>query len=289
MPMTDVLAICVCYHNDDEVATFVRGVVSQQAALRKQVLVVNNSDRQYSCPQTKAVLQDSGGLILEPGRNLGYYGAAHCAYCWYTTVNARPEWVLVSNTDVELAGDFFEKLRLLHSEEPPAVLAPALVSEVYGVDQNPFMASHPGRLWLHLKRWMLASTPSYEFFVSASKMRWRLRGQWPRQAKEAPGTPYQIFAPHGALALFHRRYFEVGGSLEPPTFMYTEEMMVAETARRHRLSILYDPRLRARHHHRKPGAANGALAEYQREAAAYITHVYFPLLRWPGRRGPSVL
>ncbi|MGC8979631.1 glycosyltransferase family 2 protein, partial [Caldisericum sp.] len=60
--------------------------------------------------------------------------------------------------------------------------------------------------------------------------------------------PQEIYAPFGACIIFHRNYFEAGGTLNTECFLFGEEIFVAETARKLNLRILYDPELKVIHH-----------------------------------------
>jgi GT2 family glycosyltransferase len=87
-----------------------------------------------------------------------------------------------------------------------------------------------------------------------------------------------IYAPQGSCLVFSRRYFEQGGSLEYPAFLFGEEIFVAETVLRLGLQVVYDPRLRVWHdEHASTGRLRSRkLARYVGQSAAYLADTFFP-------------
>lgn len=87
----------------------------------------------------------------------------------------------------------------------------------------------------------------------------------------------KIYAPFGAFIVFHRRYFEAGGHLNYGSFLFGEEIFVAETARRLGMAIVYDSRLRLCH--REHGAMlnvpSRQIARYAAQSARYLARTYF--------------
>jgi GT2 family glycosyltransferase len=57
----------------------------------------------------------------------------------------------------------------------------------------------------------------------------------------------QIYAPHGAFIIFSRQYFLRGGSFKHPSFLYGEEITVAENCKKFGFQVLYDPGFRVLH------------------------------------------
>src|SRR5262249_2176510 len=89
--------------------------------------------------------------------------------------------------------------------------------------------------------------------------------------------PVPIYAPHGSFIAFRRTYFERGGSLNHPVFLFGEEIFVAETARRLGLTISYDRRLEVIHReHKSTGYfPSPRISAYSSQAATYCADQYF--------------
>ena len=86
-----------------------------------------------------------------------------------------------------------------------------------------------------------------------------------------------IYAPHGACMVFSRLYFDAGGSLDYPCFLYGEEFYVAETARQLGLAIRVDPSLRITHHeHSTTGLlAPASMAHHVHNSLGFVLSQYY--------------
>ena len=86
-----------------------------------------------------------------------------------------------------------------------------------------------------------------------------------------------IYAAHGSLFVFHRSYFDMGGDLSHGTFLFGEEIFVAETILRLGLTILYDPRFCVVH---KEHLTTGQLpsrkvASFARDSSKFCSSSFF--------------
>ena len=53
-----------------------------------------------------------------------------------------------------------------------------------------------------------------------------------------------IYAPHGSCIIFNENYFKMGGNLNHISFLFGEEIFVAESAKKSGLKVQYEPQLR---------------------------------------------
>jgi GT2 family glycosyltransferase len=107
----------------------------------------------------------------------------------------------------------------------------------------------------------------------------QLRQLWRKTSPvKRPPTPGKIYAPHGACIVFSRHYFEAGGNLDYPCFLYGEEFFVAETARRLQLAIVVDPALKITHHeHATTGLlAPVSMARHVYDSLGFLLQTYYP-------------
>jgi GT2 family glycosyltransferase len=276
MPAGSVLVICVNFHCEDDVAALVRSCLRLDGAQRLRVVVVDNNGGSQPHP----AIADLAGTqvdVLPPGGNLGYYGAADWALgTLFPRLAAEagwPEWVIVSNPDIEFPDvRILDRLQELHAPDPPAVLAPAVVDNDTGRDLNPHFLARPDPRRMRFLRWLHRHhklTVAYHIGSIA-------KGKLPGRQRPRSG-PAVIYAPHGAFAIFNRRYFEAGGSLRHVAFLYGEELFVAETARGLGLKVVYDPRLVVGHRRHATTARlpNRELTRRMAEASSRLVDRYF--------------
>jgi GT2 family glycosyltransferase len=176
--------------------------------------------------------------------NRGYFGG--CAWALeqrHATSGVWPDWICVSNSDLELADDFLERLFSVPIDENVGVIAPS-VRLPSGAQQNPLLWRRPSPLMMLayalLTRSALFSI-SFESFIHVRHQVRRLL-----ETRE-PGGDSGIYAPHGSIVLLHRRFFERGGSLRYGGLMYGEEIHLAEQARRASLGVMWRRDLAAVH------------------------------------------
>ena len=245
-------------------------------------LVVSNEAA--ACSHTElgeAIAALPNSELYEPTENRGYFGAARFALDGYLANGGRlPDWVIVCNHDVLIEDrEFFEKLFRLDPESA-GIIAPRI--RVFGtnLDQNPFMRRRPNWLrWAGL-RFIYSNYGLAAFWHWLSRQKQALRCHWSaRRSKTASvqnGRREFIYAPHGALFIFSRRYFEAGGYLDGNLFLYGEEISVAEICRSLGLPVIYEPSLCVLHNeHRSTGRVISRFSfECQKNALQYVTSRY---------------
>lgn len=244
-----VLVLCVNYNTDAVVLRFADAVASLDEADQIHVACADCSPEQPSQVLQERAEMDPRFSYVPLGENAGYFGGAAGALAAFEAVGGQiPEWVVVSNTDISFpAPDLFRQLQTRHADGKFDVVAPAITSTQTGAAQNPHMVSRPPVARMRFlrdlaKRFVLAN--AYQVLARA---RARLRGARRVKDLRSGAAPYRIYAPHGAFIAFRRTYFEQGGQLDYPGFLFGEEVYVAETARELGLRVGYDPALCVQH------------------------------------------
>ena len=282
--MNQFLTLCVNYKKDAETVEFVR-TVAALPGYRGHVLVVSNSEAQRNGPLL-TLLDIESVTLARAKENLGYFGGISWGLEQYLKHNPMPEWVIVSNTDILFPDrEFFEKLDHLFKKNPPAVIAPDIVLTVRSglpstnEHQNPYFRVRPSRVRMRAMRAVARFYPIYLIYEFTSLLRHGIQNKIgnARKGTVASRKPIPIYAPFGAFIIFHRSYFEAGGSLRYPSFLFGEEIYVAETARGLGLRVMYEPRLRVIHqeHGSTAGIASRKIAGYVRDSSEYLVRMYF--------------
>jgi GT2 family glycosyltransferase len=284
MKKNDILTICVNYHNDEETINFVKELIAQQNCDGQKVIIVDNSDRSDIPSPLLKLCCDERVLLYHPCENMGYYGGAWWGMQQYLKEFSLPDWVIVCNTDLHFPiPDFFTRLLRYHAENPPAIIAPNIILELQGLipssetNQNPHLVRRPRRLRLHFCKWIYRYYPPSIIFEILSSLRHKIGNHLKREMVPSNFTihsndkPVKIYAPYGAFVIYHRSYFEAGGTLDYGAFLFGEEIFVAEIARRLGLTVLYDPRLHVMHRAR---TATGKLSSRKRIRFTYESTLY---------------
>lgn len=283
-----VLIITINYKSEDSLTELVRSLQQMKGFGETKVIIVDNSPAKASIATIRLSIGGASNIELFPSEvNRGYLGGAKFGLDRYlANGNDMPDWVIVSNHDVQIEDkEFFSKLL---SQDPRAVgvIAPRVQALPGRADQNPFMRRRPGALrWVHLR--FVSSN-----YVSAAVWDWLWRRKsalrsWlaSRQSEgRANGGAKRetIYAAHGSFFIFSRRYFEAGGFLDGNLFLYGEEISVAEICRSLSLPVVYEPSLCVVHkEHQSTGRIlNRFTYECQKKSLQYLTSRY-----WSGSQG----
>lgn len=284
MNKTEIVIICICYHNHEEIFNFAKEIFSQENSQNVGLVIVDNGGGAL----IQNELEKNGYPMKQihfytPLKNLGYYGGASWGLGEYLKEFSLPEWVIVCNTDIKfLTTGFFTKLTQYYQNSQPAIIAPKIISETSGLYQNPHMKKRPTSLRMHFYKWIFRYYPTFlayiilyyskHFFYSHTKS---IKKSYLETIND--NIPCKIYAPHGSFVIFHRSYFHSGGNLQYSVFMTGEEIYIAEMARKLNLSIIYDPRLAILHKvHSTTSLLNlRTRASYLRTASAYLADIFF--------------
>jgi GT2 family glycosyltransferase len=211
--------------------------------------------------------QDERVATIAADGNLGYFGGAMLGH---ETLDCRADWVIVTNTDIQLTSEVLQDLSALSLPDDVGVIAPSILTPS-GRDQNPYMLSRPTESEMRRRRRMFASVIVARAVVFASS--WRASRA---AAEDGRGKkPSNIYAPHGSFIIFSREYFARGGNLRHPPFLFGEEVTVAEQCRAMGLSVRYAPELQVRHaEHQATGVwRSRQTLIWQREAVRYVSRL----------------
>ena len=178
---------------------------------------------------------------LTPGDNLGYIGAPRWAYSQVR--NQNWQWLIVSNCDLDFADNFYSEL-LRVQDGDVAMVAPSIRAEPSGEDQNPNMRFRPSknkmRFWVAIKSVVPLAQAHHVLGLVKAHVRKKPDSNIPKPREH-------IYAPHGSVLIFHRRYFERGGDLNHVGFIFGEELYFAERVRELKLKVLFEPKLKVVH------------------------------------------
>ncbi len=277
------LFIMVCYHNESEVAAFVReqlGLFYLQSI--DYVIVDNGSER----PELLAELCNEGkGLLHNPGKNCGYFSGAWAGIQVYREKRnpILPETVILCNTDISFdRTDFPEKLQQILQSIRPDILGPCIISSRRGVYQNPYI---PRRIPLSKLRFFREITRNFLLY-NAFLMCYYLAGFARKISKRKgpirqAGTYYSL---HGSFLVFTSGFFEKSGHLDYENYLYGEEIFLGEMACKQGMKVWYAPDIQVVH---REHATTGLFKNRGQVKKLHASYIYLIKRFYSGIRSGS--
>lgn len=275
--MSNVLIITVNFRRADCTAEFLKSASQMEDFARCHLIVVDNDSGDNSVGCLGRASADFDNVeILASTKNRGYFGGAKWGLDHYLATHCLPDWAIVCNNDITFDQPSFLKTLRAHDPRTEGVVAPSVVSRLTGFDSNPMIRTRPSAARL-LRYRMLLSSYYMAWLAQWSapvvrKIRRRLRRKTVRSQVGA-----RMYAPHGAIFIFSRTFFERGGFLDDGCFLYAEEFSVAETCLRLGLPIIHDPKLTVVHNDNQTTGRSLTRAGYlhQKEGLRYTLEKYF--------------
>jgi hypothetical protein len=240
-----LLWLVVAYNNRREVASFVERVAQLNPDEFAWAICDNSPD-------------EGAGIDVEPTShvyvsrpdNPGYLeGALLGLEEWIAKGGDLPDWVVVSNTDLELvSGDPTVQL-VAYDPAIPRVIAPRITEGEDFTEKNPHILHERSKERLRLNHWATATTGLAWVYLVGSQMKHRLRTWTVRRVSGASGTelgPTDMFAPYGAM-MFMSRGFVESSALPRRVPLMTEEYFVGKAAAAAGARVTYEPKIHAHH------------------------------------------
>lgn len=272
--------ITVNYNSAEATARLLSDILRQDLTrCRLCVVVADNSAAAGDLAQVCEAFRDNASILFLPfPSNPGYFGAAHQAF-QQTWTGDPPDWLIVANPDIRiLQPGFFTRV----AELPPtrgAIIGPRIVSARTGLDQNPFHHRRPSNSRMNFVRFVLRVPLLRWLLVVQSRFRSRLRACFRRTARLPRSEPLAIYAPHGSFVIFNREYFGLGADLNVGSFLYAEEIYVAESCRRLGMKVVWEPALEVLHEEHVSISLSTAVRRFQVESADYCYREFFSSAR----------
>lgn len=280
MQQADILIIGVIYNTHAETLRYLESIETA-APGNVALILADNSDGETPAGFVEKAAGYPFLYYFKTGKNLGYFGGAREALNDYRASHATlPRWVLVTNVDIVFTPGFFRQLLSLPDMHGLGVVAPAIISERWHADYNPKIRQRYTRKRLQFYLFLYSSFLIHNAFLAGAYLKRWIAGK--RNSNPVEGMPARrpaerIYAPHGSCLVFHRNYFERGGTLDLPNFLFGEEVLVAETARQLNLDVVYHPEMIIRdYEHASTGFfITPRINRYNREAIRSILERYY--------------
>lgn len=267
-----ILIIVVNYNNEIETDSFIRNLISNQKNVNLQFLIANNSSKNISILEKCELEYDQVTLVNCPS-NLGYFGGAYFAQQNFLKNNTLPLFTILSNTDMEIKqNNYFEQLQLLHNNSDTDVICTDIVVPASNTHQNPYYKNRISKKHIAL---LYYSSKVYWIYQLYTLLHY-LKRKCSKQLSELQASGY-IYAPHGSHIIFKKSFFEKGATLLYPSFLYVEEIFIAEQCLKLNLKVYFEAALQLFHHEHATTGFFKSKKQIQlfNQSQSYIYHTFF--------------
>lgn len=235
----DFLIIAVIYNTYEKAISYITSL-SKFVHINLNIVLVDNSAVVNEGAVEKLIAYENVEYI-KPPENLGYFGGANYGFNHYLKRKPLPNFVIISNVDLSVQqNDFFDILINFNFKSTEGVIAPAIISNRWKNDINPKIIKRYTKREMKFFLFVSSNILIQNFYILASylkKILLRTRNVGKKSERQF------IYAPHGSFIIFRDVYFKSGGTLNHISFLFGEEIFVAESVMQLGLKTLYLPEL----------------------------------------------
>lgn len=270
----EVILLLINYNNSNEVISFVDTQLALQKNAAYKVVIVNNGDQKIQPSDIKNITHDKV-WIINPEKNLGYLNGAHYAYEYFIEhTKSNPELIILCNTDIEFCSEYFIQNLLTFKKNNVGIIGPEIKSSLTGHFQNPIYEKRPDRT--RLKIWMLffSTYLTYLLYQSGAYLK-RIIGN--SLTSKPTEDEREVYAVHGSFIIFTKEFFANNCTLKYPSFLYCEELYLAEQCRIKNLKVVFLPAQKIIHHEHSTSGIfkNRKHVSWLYESVRFIVQTYF--------------
>lgn len=238
----NILILAVNYNTFSETIRFIESISLSKNPDVYLVLIDNSNIRPTAEFREKLKqLNPDQFWHIKTETNLGYFHGAEFGLNMYLKKHSFPDWIIISNVDVVTSDhEFFTKLKTIPIGENTGVIAPTIRSMKWGTNYNPKIISrYPAKKMFFFKIiYQLCLIHNFYLLISYFK---KIIIRYFRRKDYLVGGILKIYAAHGSFMIFNKNYFSKGGSLNHISFLFGEEIFVAEQCVKYGLETIYYP------------------------------------------------
>jgi GT2 family glycosyltransferase len=215
------------YFKEEELAKFVKDFLLTSQQDQFVVRIANNGSNNSSI--LNELTSDSRVRVDGDGTNLGYFGgAAFALEAQRKEFGDYPGLTVVSNFDLEWeVSDLVKQLYEESKQTECAVIAPRIVDMKSKVEMNPYYVN---RIEVAKLNRLIQVSSFYMIYLIYQWLHLIKRFFSKNTSNVISNEP--VYAVHGSFVVIKKEYFENGASLTYGSFLYGEEIFMAEETRR---------------------------------------------------------
>jgi GT2 family glycosyltransferase len=231
-----ILILCVNYNSYKELYNYLNSINTAATKvlheLNVDVMIADNTTANFENIDTEKYIS----INVKPfafHENLGYLGGISRIIKANPSLNFNEYiYVIISNVDIILPPDFFEKLIPYKRDEKVAWIAPKIISYKEKRDRNPKSLKKPSIKHIDELRFLFSHPILFNLYT---KTLYKIRKRKTYNSKE------QIYAGHGSFMIFSGSFMKKNRRFKFPSFLFCEEIFLAELVRKSGLIVIYEP------------------------------------------------
>lgn len=229
----NILIACVNYNSYPELNNYLVSIdraAGVCSGLSVSVVVADNSAERKDIDGSLYKNIQTEICILN---NLGYLGGAQ--YVINKCENIRQyDYVIISNVDIEMPSNFFQKLEKYRCEDNIAWIATKIWSHEEARDRNPKILSRYSKKKLEIIN-LMYKYPILDYLYNKTLYK--------RKVAYIPKPEMDLYAGHGSFMILTKAFFSHYKRIDYPIFLFGEELYLAELIRKANLRVHYVPDL----------------------------------------------
>jgi GT2 family glycosyltransferase len=269
-----ILFLLINCFNDNEVVEFITTQLSRQQNITCNIIVVNNGSKNSDILNNL----DSGNTnvqVITPPENLGYLNGAKFGFDFYCQSNPIPGHTILCNTDIAFEDEhFLEKLIREPNNKNVEVIGPSIISTLTFHHQNPMYKERLNMKKIKQLLFIYSYYPIYVIYQLGAYFKRLTKKLSHKDDKQTSGSVYAV---HGSFLIFTKSFFDKGNTLKFPSFLYAEELFIAEQCLKNNSKIYYNSDLNIFHkeHATSRFIKNRKHVEWLKQSLNYIYHSYY--------------
>lgn len=262
-----ILVVAVNYNSYEQLGDFLASVKKSirvcKYPVEVEIVVADNSTQKETIQQQK---EDLISLKVSKLDNLGYFGGAQFIINRIKDKN-QYDYIAISNVDLKLNEDFFDKLSQYKCSTDTGWVAPSIFSLRENRDKKSL--HRPSKRQFQLLC-LLFKFPIFFKLYRNSLYKRKRKSLDVTESKE-------VYSGHGAFFLLTREFFIRNPRLDFKPFLFCEESYIAELLLNSSLKCMYEPSLKIwDEEHISTGKMNyKRMCKYNYEAHRFIYDKFY--------------
>jgi len=237
--------VVVNYFNDDEVIRFVESYLLKDDSSNVQVYILNNGSKKPEYLESK-INFNSRITLIQASNNSGYFGAFNLALDYHKAhFDFIPDIFVLCNTDLKIeSSDWIQQLLIAADNPQIGLIGPSLISSLTGKQQNPFLIDRLDSKKIDRLLFFFNSYLGYLIYQSLYYLKAKLKSTSITQSN----SPTLCYAIHGAFIAMTSNFIRTASAdFKNAPFLYSEELFLAEIAKKHSYKSFYIPSIKIIH------------------------------------------